>query len=151
MNKTTKIIVSMSLVGILAVGVAAFSSAQASLTDKKEATKAVTEYVQALEKQDIDTMIRRVIDTRVKDQAELRRDYEYYARRKAEEHLKMKLINVEETKEGFTASFELTADHYKKTHVIMLPVVKDHDGLWKLYVDGSVVVENHDEVQEEIK
>jgi hypothetical protein len=140
LKRSYKILTSALVLGALVFGGVMATSASSPLEDRQAATEAVTAYVKAFEANDIDSITRYVKDARAKDEADLHANYEQYIKRNQELHTKLKLLNVEVSADGtITAAFEMASDG-QKTVQFSLPVVKEK-GEWKLFVDGSLVID----------
>lgn len=139
MKRSSKILTTALVAAALIAGGVFVNSTMASQDDEKMATKAVQEYVNGYKNGDIETMLKYVKDTRVTDQAELKDQYEQYVKQN-KDHTALKFLSVKKMDgEKYIAMIELSSKDFKTT-TVTLPVIKEN-GEWKIFVDGSVVVD----------
>lgn len=137
MTRTSKFLTAALVAGALIAGGVFVNSTTASQDDEQLATRSVQEYLNGYENDDIDTMLKYVIDTRVSNKAQLREEYEQ--RIKQEDRDRVKFISIRKGDgDQYVATLELSSKDFNPTP-IQIPVVKDK-GRWKIFVDGSVVV-----------
>ncbi|MGZ4032768.1 MAG: hypothetical protein ACXVP2_11480, partial [Tumebacillaceae bacterium] len=95
----------------------------------------------AFQSGNVDKMISNVKDTRFKDADNKKAKYINYAKANHDRHSQLKLISVEKVDANdYKANLEISSDQYQPAR-ISLPVVNEN-GLWKLLVDGSVVIKS---------
>ncbi|MBL0385907.1 hypothetical protein JJB07_04515 [Tumebacillus sp. ITR2] len=141
MQRTSKLITLALSLGVLAIGIGWSGSVYATQEEKKVVIKAAQDYVEAFTNHDIDELMNHVKDTRAQNDAELHANYESFIKTALEQHEQLKFISVEEVSSGtYQVNFEHYSDVFQKGWVpISLPMVKEN-GEWKLFVDGSLVV-----------
>jgi hypothetical protein len=139
-RKSYKILTTILVAGAVIAGGGFVNSTLASQDEEKLATKAAQEYVSAFKSGNIDKLTKSVKDTRVTDQTQLKAKYEKYVKKNQDRHSKLDFVRIKDAGNGnFSATFEISSDLYKATQ-FDLPVVTDN-GQWKVFVDGSVVVD----------
>lgn len=141
MKRSYKILTVALVAGALISGGVFVNSTMASQDDEKMATKAVQEYVTGFKNGDIETMTKYIKDSRVTDEAQLKKKYESYVKQNKEDNSELKFVSIKKIDtEKYVASFEISSKDLKAT-TIQLPVIKENDE-WRIFVDGSVTVDN---------
>lgn len=138
MKRSYKLLTTALVAGALIAGGAFVNSTMASQDDEKMATKAIQEYVTGFKNGDVEAMTSHIKDTRVKDESQLNEKYKKYVKENKERNAELKFVSVEKADgDKFIANFEYSTNEFKATP-LQLPVIKDENGDWKLFVDGSV-------------
>lgn len=109
-------------------------SSEAAIPESQAAQQSVINYIQAVEKQDANEIVKWVKDTRFDSLEQQKKEYKEMFRNDPFE--KVKVTNIKEVDDNnMIVSIKMFRKGSGKPQVLDLPVVKE-DGKWKLLITG---------------
>ncbi|KEO82017.1 NTF2-like N-terminal transpeptidase domain-containing protein [Tumebacillus flagellatus] len=142
MKKSTAVLSTLIALGIAGGLFLGVSKSGASSTPEQEAKQAVTRYLDAVKKGNVDEMMKSTIDKRFTDDATKRDVYESFKNDPVQTD-KTKILSINKVDNTHLTATIRISTKGTGTHDLTIPVQKDGEQ-WKLVIDGQEVTKNND-------